>query len=80
MVRTQIYLEKDQILQIKLEAQKNNLKMSEIIRLALDKYFQSKTNEIDWEKDPLDACIGALELDADMAQNHDKYLYGKDNE
>ncbi len=81
MVRTQIYLEDEQILKLNLASEKLNVKKSELIRLAIDEYFSKKDKDVKWEDDPLDKSIGSIELNVeDASVNHDKYLYGNHNE
>jgi hypothetical protein len=81
MVRTQIYLSEDQMIQLKLESRKHHRKVSEIIRAAVDQYFARKKSRVNWKKDPLSQAVGALRLDVrDSAQRHDHYIYGQDDE
>ena len=75
--RTQIYIEKDQIQMLKLEAQKRDLAMAELIRRAIKNFLQVQASHINWNRDPLTHAIGKIRLGvSDASVNHDHYLYG----
>ncbi len=76
--RTQIYIEEDQLQQLKLEAGRERLAISELIRRAIRYLLETKTKSINWDGDPLTKAIGKIKLAAtDASVNHDHYLYGR---
>lgn len=76
--RTQIYIEEDQMRQLKLEAGRERLAISELIRQAIQRLLETKTRSVDWNNDPLTRTIGRIKLAVNNASvNHDHYLYGR---
>lgn len=76
--RAQIYIEEDQMRQLKLEAQKERLAVSELIRRAINGFLKAKAENIDWNSDPLTKAIGKIKLTvSDASVNHDHYLYNR---
>ncbi|MCX5699831.1 MAG: ribbon-helix-helix domain-containing protein [Candidatus Omnitrophica bacterium] len=76
--RTQIYIEEDQLHQLKLEAGRERLAISELIRRAIRHLLETKTKNVNWDSDPLTKAIGKIKLAAtDASVNHDHYLYGR---
>ena len=76
--RAQIYIEEDQMRQLKLEAEREHLAVSELIRHAIDRLLKTRAKNIDWDKDPLSKAIGKIKLTvSDAAVEHDRYLYGR---
>lgn len=76
--RTQIYIEKDQIQRLRLEAKKDNLSVSEMIRRAIENFLKTREKNVDWDNDPITKAIGSIDIDTtDISINHDKYLYGQ---
>lgn len=76
--RSQIYIEESQIYQLKLEAKKEHLTVSELIRRAIDIFLKMREDNVNWKKDPLYKAIGKIEfIDTDVSVNHDHYLYGQ---
>ncbi|MBU3942348.1 ribbon-helix-helix domain-containing protein [Patescibacteria group bacterium] len=76
--RTQIYIEEDQMQQLKLEAKKEHLAISELIRRAIQYLLETKTKSVNWESDPLTKTIGKVKLAVNNASvDHDHYLYGQ---
>ena len=76
--RTQIYIEEDQMRQLKLEAGRERLAISELIRRAIRSLLETKTKSIDWNNDPITRTVGRIKLSVTSASvNHDHYLYGK---
>jgi len=76
--RTQIYIEEDQMHQLKLEAERERLAVSELIRRAIQYRLDSKTKGVNWERDPLTKTIGKVKLAVNNASvDHDHYLYGQ---
>ncbi len=74
--RTQIYIEEEQIRQLKLEAVKEHLAVSELIRRAIQRLLETKTLGVNWEGDPLTNVVGRIKLAAkDASEDHDYYLY-----
>ena len=75
--RTQIYIEEDQMRQLKLEAGRERLAISELIRRAIRHLLETKTKSIDWNNDPITRTVGRIKLAVTNASvNHDHYLYG----
>lgn len=75
--RTQIYLGKDQMQKLKLEAQKNHRAVSALVRKAIDLFLNKKEDLIDWDADPLTKAIGKIKTGVkDLSVHHDYYLYG----
>lgn len=76
--RTQIYIEEEQIHQLKLEAEKKHLAVSELIRKAISHFLRTKTKKVNWNNDSLTKTIGKVKLSVNNAsEKHDIYLYGK---
>ena len=76
--RAQIYIEETQMRQLKLEAERERLAVSELIRQAIDRLLKTKANNINWSSDPLTKAVGKINLTAtDAATSHDHYLYGR---
>lgn len=75
--RTQIYIEEDQMHQLKVEAAREHLAISELIRRAIQYLLETKSRTVNWESDPLTKTIGKIKLAINNASvNHDHYLYG----
>ena len=78
MHRSQVYLGEDQIRLLRLEARKENLSVSELIRQAIQLFLNRKTKNIDWDNDSFTKAIGTIKLDVtDVSKKIDFYLYGK---
>lgn len=76
--RTQIYIDKEQIHQLKLEAEKEHLAVSELIRRAIQYLLETKTRSVNWDSDPLTKSVGRIKLAvSDASMDHDHYLYGR---
>ena len=76
--RTQIYIGEDQIQQLKLEAEKERLTVSELTRMAIERFLKTKARTVDWNKDSLSKAIGKIKLTVpDASIEHDHYLYGR---
>ena len=74
--RTQVYIDKEQIHQLKLEAEKEHLAISELIRRAIQYLLETKTRDVNWESDPLTKAVGRIKLAvSDASVDHDHYLY-----
>ncbi|MCG2711701.1 MAG: ribbon-helix-helix domain-containing protein [Candidatus Omnitrophica bacterium] len=74
--RTQIYIEEEQIRQLKLEAEKERLPVSVLIRRAIQRLLETKTRSVNWDSDPLTKAVGKVKLTVnDASVNHDDYLY-----
>ena len=50
--RTQVYIEKEQMRLLKIEAEKERLTASELIRRAVDRFLKTKGRNINWNKAP----------------------------
>lgn len=75
--RTQIYIGEDQMHQLKTEAKKEHVPVSQLIRKAIEFFFNAKTKSMNWDNDPIIKGIGTLKLNVtDASINHDNYLYG----
>lgn len=76
--RTQIYIDEEQMQQLKLEAEKEHLTVSKLTRTAIEHFLKMKARNIDWDKDPLTKAIGKIKLNVtDASVEHDHYLYGR---
>ena len=76
--RSQVYIEEGQMRLLKLEAKKEDLPVSVLIRKAIEYFLDKKAKNINWDNDPLTKAIGTIRLDVtDASTNHDFYLYGK---
>ncbi|MBI4397684.1 MAG: CopG family transcriptional regulator [Candidatus Omnitrophica bacterium] len=76
--RSQVYIGEDQIRLLKLEARKENLSVSELIREAIQSFLTKKSKAINWDNDPLTKAVGKFKSDVkDASTHHDFYLYGK---
>lgn len=76
--RAQIYLEETQMHRLKLEAEKERLAVSELIRRAIDHFLNAKVKKLAWGSDPLTKAIGKIRLSVtDASLEHDHYLYGR---
>ena len=77
MHRSQVYIEEEQIHLLKLEAKKENLTVSELIRKSIQNFLNNRSKNINWDKDPLTQAIGKFKSHVtDASTNHDLYLYG----
>jgi len=75
--RAQIYIKEEQMHQLKFEAEKEHLAVSELIRRAIDHYLKTQVKNINWNNDPLVKVIGKIKLKVTNASvDHDHYLYG----
>lgn len=75
--RTQVYIGTDQMRRLKLEAMKKHLAVSELIRVAIDRWLKTTVRKADWDSDPLTRAIGKIKAPVtDLSVNHDHYLYG----
>lgn len=76
--RTQIYIEEDQLDQLKFEAEKEHLAISELIRRAIQYLLETKSRSVNWDSDPLTKSVGRIKLAvSDASMDHDHYLYGR---
>ncbi len=63
---------------LKLEAEKEHLSVSELIRQSIRNFLNGKAKDIDWDNDPITKTIGKIKLDVkDASKTIDQYLYGK---
>jgi len=75
-LRTQIYLEQEQIHLIKSASHKEGVPMSVLIRRAIDQFLNKDKNR-KWANDPLSKNVGKISLKSKSASvDHDHYLYG----
>lgn len=75
--RTQIYLKRDQMRQLKQESETAGIAMSEVIREALDEHLSRRRAAVDWQHDPLTRLMGNVRMpDRDASERHDDILYG----
>jgi hypothetical protein len=76
--RTQIYIEEEQIHQLRLEAEREHLAVSELIRRAIQYLLEKRTRTVSWDNDPLSKAVGRIKLDvSDASLDHNRYLYGR---
>lgn len=80
MIRTQVYLPKSQIHQLKKEAQKRETTVSEVLRRLIDERLEPslKTGAKRESLEKTAKRIRAIKTEGpmDLAQNMDEYLYG----
>ncbi len=75
--RTQVYIGEDEIKQLKLEAEREHLGVSELIRRAIEHFLKTRARSVNWESDPLTRTVGKIKLAvSDASVEHDHYLYG----
>lgn len=79
MVRKQLYLKKEQDALLKYLAKQRGISEAEVVREALERLAnESKAPETSKGRDPLLDLIGLIpDGPPDLAENHDKYLYGR---
>ncbi len=71
-------MEEGQMLRLSLEAQRERLAISELIRRAVERFLRAKESRTDWDRDPLTKAIGKIRLSvSDASVGHDAYLYGR---
>ncbi len=76
--RAQIYIEEEQMRQLKMQSEREHLAVSELVRRAIAKFLKAKAAGVDWRKDPLTGAIGKIKLRVkDASNDHDRYLYGR---
>jgi len=76
--RAQVYIETEQIRQLKQEAVRERVPVAVLIRKAINAFLEAKEKSVSWNRDPLTMTVGKLKLDVDDASlNHDHYLYGR---
>jgi len=74
--RTQIYIEAEQMHQLKFEAEKEHLSISELIRRSIRYLLEAKKKNVNWEGDSLTKTVGKIKLSInDASVGHDHYLY-----
>ncbi len=78
--RTQIYIEEGVFSRLKVEASREHVPVSELIRRSIGGFLNAKEKNISWDKDPLTKAVGKIKLDvSDASIRHDEYLYGQDS-
>ena len=76
--RTQIYIDEEQIHQLRIEAKKEDIAISELIRSAIRRLLETKARSVNWDSDPLTKAVGKIRLTVnDASVDHDHYLYGR---
>ena len=76
--RTQIYIDEEQIHQLRIEAKKEDIAISELIRRAIRRLLETKARSVNWDSDPLTKAVGKIRLTVnDASVDHDHYLYGR---
>ena len=77
-IRTQIYLDADDMTELAKKGERNKCSVSQIIRTAIKEYLQRGGKRTDWKKDPIAKLIGKFSSTVnDASINHDQYLYDK---
>ncbi len=75
--RSQVYIPEEMIALLKLEAKKDGLTVSELIREAIQNLLSKKSRSVNWDNDPFTKAVGKFKSDVtDASTNHDFYLYG----
>ena len=78
LMRAQIYIQREQMQKLKLEAKRERKPVSVLIRSAISRFLNSKDKNINWDTDPLTRAVGKIKLSVrDASVNHNKYLYGR---
>ena len=85
-IRTQIYLSEEMYQELKEHSESEGSSIAQIIREALAAYMVEKEideeayrNDPIWRLPEIGEKLGGTGLH-DLAENHDDYLYGKQNE
>jgi predicted DNA-binding protein len=74
--RTQVYFPMELYRKVERIAKEESKSVASIVREAVDEYLK-KREAIDWENDAFFNIVGIMESGkGDLAENHDKYLYG----
>jgi hypothetical protein len=75
--RTQLYIHETDMAELRLEAHREHVTVSEIVRKAIHRFLRIERDDITWEHDPLVKTVGQIELTVrDASEKHDEYLYG----
>ncbi len=75
--RTQVYFPMELYRKIERKAKDESKSVAAIVREAVEQYLKER-EEVDWENDPFFSIVGIADSGkGDLAENHDKYLYGK---
>lgn len=80
MKRKQIYLEPETEKTLSELAVVKGTSEAAIIREAIAKYLVTARKDVDKSENPLYRIVGLGEGKKDGALNHDKYLYGEDQD
>ena len=77
-MRTQVYIQREQLQKLKLEAKRESKPVAVLIRAAIDRFLKSKDENVNWSKDSLTKAFGKVKLSvSDASTNHNKYIYGR---
>ncbi len=75
MVRTQVYLTKEQHAALRRAAAREGVSMTAALRRLIDRHLLAKGAERGLEREPYFAFVGIGECGArDVAERHDEYL------
>ncbi|MBS3975629.1 MAG: CopG family transcriptional regulator [Syntrophomonadaceae bacterium] len=78
-VRTQIYLPEDLYQRLRASASATGKSMAEQIRESLELYLTESEAATPKPEDPIWQLAGrTTSVDGDLSENHDRYLYRKD--
>jgi len=76
MKRAQMYFPEDMLLELKKQAKQKKTTISDIVRKAIADLVRQEQGK-NWESDSLWNMVGAGQsAEGDLAENHDRYLYG----
>lgn len=76
--RTQIYFPLDLYRKIRKRAEQESKSLAFMVREAVENYLEEDKNQGDWDGDPFFHAVGIMDSGkGDLAENHDRYLYGK---
>lgn len=79
-IRTQIYLDAQQVQWLKVEASHRRTTMSGLVRDAIGHVAERERRRVDWANDPITKLVGFIKSkkdgENDWAEEHDHYIYG----
>ncbi len=75
MMRTQVYLSREQHAALRRAAQRDGVSMTEALRRLIDRHLLAKGVDRELEREPYFTFVGIGECEAsDVAERHDEYL------
>ncbi|MBI3291843.1 MAG: hypothetical protein HYZ73_03405 [Elusimicrobia bacterium] len=75
--RTQIYLDSEQLQELRFQSQRLHASVASVIRTAIGRFLKARRSVLQRRRDPIHRLVGAFASRThDLAQHHDHYLYG----